>query len=67
MVFGYITDLQRLYYYGAGSFLLFTSSNFININGFWIVLILGLGVTLTGFILLLRFIKDYTLKRSASE
>ena len=66
-VFAYITDLQRLYYYGTGSFLLFVSSNFFDVNGFYIVLILGLGVTLTGFILLWRFIKDYPLKRSASE
>jgi hypothetical protein len=67
MLFGYITDLRRLYNYGVVSFILFASGNFMHVDGFWLTLILGGLVLATGLILLQRFVHEYPLKRSATD
>jgi hypothetical protein len=67
MLFGYITDLRRLYYYGLVSFILFASGNYIPIDGFWLILILGGVVMATGLILLQRFVHEYPLKSSVRD
>jgi len=67
LLFGYITDLKRLYYYGLGSFVLFASGNFIPVKGFWLVLALGGAMMTTGVILLQRFIREYPLESRARD
>ena len=67
LLFGYITDLKRLYYYGLGSFVLFASGNFLPVKGFWLVLALGGAMMATGVILLQRFIREYPLESSARD
>ncbi len=67
LLFGYITDLKRLYYYGLGSFVLFASGNFVQVKGLWLVLALGGAMMTTGVILLQRFIRDYPLESSARD
>jgi len=61
LLFGYITDLKRLYYYGLGSFVLFASGNFVPVKGFWLVVALGGAMMATGLILLQRFKQEYPL------
>lgn len=61
LLFGYITDLKRLYYYGLGSFVLFASGNFVPVKGFWLVVALGGAMMATGLILLRRFKQEYPL------
>ncbi len=66
-LFGYITDLRRLYNYGLLSLTLFTSGNYLRVDGFWLILILGGVMMATGLILLQRFVHEYPLKRSATD
>ena len=67
LLFGYITDLKRLYYYGLGSFVLFASGNFVPVMGFWLVLALGGAMMTTGLILLQRFKREYPLESSTKD
>jgi len=67
LLFGYITDLKRLYYYGLGSFVLFVSGNFVPVKGFWLVLALGGAMMTTGVILLQRFKREYPLESRARD
>jgi hypothetical protein len=67
LLFGYITDLKRLYYYGLGSFVLFASGNFVPVKGFWLVLALGGAMMTTGLILLQRFKREYPLESSTKD
>lgn len=67
MLFGYITDLKRLYYYGLGSFVLFASGNFVPVKGFWLVFALGGAMMTTGVILLQRFKREYPLESRARD
>jgi hypothetical protein len=67
LLFGYITDLKRLYYYGLGSFVLFASGNFVPVKGFWLVLALGGAMMTTGVILLQRFKREYPLESRARD
>jgi len=67
LLFGYITDLKRLYYYGLGSFVLFALGNFLPVNGFWLVLALGGAMMTTGVILLQRFVREYPLESSTRD
>jgi len=67
LLFGYITDLKRLYYYGLGSFVLFASGNFVPVMGFWLVIALGGAMMTTGLILLQRFVREYPLESSTRD
>ncbi len=67
LLFGYITDLKRLYYYGLGSFFLFASGNFVPVKGVWLVLALGVAMMTTGVVLLQRFKREYPLESRARD
>jgi len=62
IVFGYIISLKRLYGYGLLALLAFAVGNFLGIFFAYILLALGTTVMITGFALLIAFIKKYPLQ-----
>ncbi|MCJ7762964.1 hypothetical protein MUP38_05880, partial [Candidatus Bathyarchaeota archaeon] len=62
IVFGYIISLKRLYGYGLLALLAFAVGNFLGIFFAYILLALGTTVMVTGFALLIAFIKKYPLQ-----
>jgi hypothetical protein len=58
-LFGYTMGLKRLYAYGLLIFVLFSTGYFIPFPFEYILLTIGLVITLNGFVLLIQFIRKY--------
>jgi hypothetical protein len=61
-LFGYVSDLKRMYYYAVVSFLVFVPGLFISIPGYWLILTVGGIIFLNGLIHLYRFTQQYPLE-----
>ena len=64
LLFGYITDINRLYYYGFLSFILFSVVRFVPVKSFWFILTLGALMIASGLVLLQKFVRMYPLERN---
>jgi hypothetical protein len=60
-LFGYTMGLKRLYAYGLLIFVLFSIGYFIPFPFEYILLTIGLVITINGFVLLMQFIRKYPL------
>jgi hypothetical protein len=60
-LFGYTMGLKRLYAYGLLIFVLFSSGYFIPFPFEYILLTIGLVITINGFVLIMKFIRKYPL------
>jgi hypothetical protein len=60
-LFGYTMGLKRLYGYGLLIFVLFFTGHFITIPFEYILLAIGFIITISGFVLLMQFIRKYPL------
>jgi hypothetical protein len=58
-LFGYTMGLKHLYAYGLVMFVLFLTGYFIPFPFEYILLTVGLVITINGFVLLMRFIRKY--------
>ena len=61
-LFGYVSELKRMYHYALVSFLVFISGLFIPVSGFWMIIIVGGIISLNGLIHLYRFTQQYPLE-----
>jgi len=61
-LFGYVSEIKRLYYYAIGSFLLFVAGALIPIQGYIILPLLGGLITLSGGYHLYKFTQEYPLE-----
>jgi hypothetical protein len=61
-LFGYVSELKRMYYYAIVSFLVFFSGMFISIPGYWLIITVGGIIFLNGLIHLYRFTQEYSLE-----
>ncbi len=62
VLFGYTMGLKRLYAYGLLAAIALVIGYFMGIFFAYIIFALGLAVTITGFALLINFVKKYPLK-----
>jgi hypothetical protein len=62
-LFAYTMGLKRLHAYGLLTFVLFFAGYFITFPLEYILLTIGLAIIITGFILLIRFIRKYPLSQ----
>ncbi len=60
-LFAYTMGLKRLYAYGLLTLVLFFTGHFITVPFEYFLLTIGLVIIVTGFVLLLRFIRKYPL------
>ena len=61
-LFGYVSQIKRLYYYAAASFIIFAAGALIPIPGYIIVPLLGGLITLSGIYQLYKFTQEYPLE-----
>jgi len=66
-LFGYVSELKRMYYYAVVSFLVFISGLIITVSGYWFPLILGGIICVNGLIHLYRFTQDYPLEKGHED
>ena len=64
MLFGYITEINRRYYYSFLSFILFSVGRFVPVKSFWFILTLGALMVKCGLVLLQKFVRMYPLERN---
>jgi len=62
-LFGYVSDLRRMYYYGMLSLILFVSGMFLPIPGYMLILAVGGIISINGITLLYRFTKEYPIEK----
>ena len=62
-LFGYVSDLRRMYYYGLLSSIVFVSGLFLPIPGYMLVLAVGGIISINGITLLYRFTKEYPIQK----
>lgn len=60
-LFAYTMGLKRLYGYGLSTFVLFFTGYFLGIPFEYFVVTIGLVIIISGFVLLMRFIRKYPL------
>ncbi len=61
-LFGYMSEIKRLYYYAVGSFAIFALGAIIPIQGYIILPVIGGLITLSGVYHLYRFTQEYPLE-----
>ena len=62
-LFGYVSDLRRMYYYGLVSFIVFIAGIFLPIPGYLLILTVGGIISINGIVLLYRFTQEYPLTK----
>jgi len=65
--FAWLTDLKRLYYYGALSLLWFSAANYLPLQNHILFLVFGGVVSLTGALQLYRFTREYPVEPRAEN
>jgi hypothetical protein len=63
-LFGYVSELRRMYYYALVSFLVFSAGIFIPVPGYWFIIIVGGIICLNGVIHLYWFTQEYPLEQT---
>jgi hypothetical protein len=62
-LFAYTMGLKRLYVYGILTLALLITGHFIAVPFYYLLLTIGVVITVAGFVLLVRFIQKYPLTR----
>jgi hypothetical protein len=62
-LFGYVSDLRRMYYYGMLSLIVFVSGMFLPIPGYMLILAVGGIISINGITLLYRFTQEYPIEK----
>ena len=62
-LFGYVSDLRRMYYYGLLSSIVFVSGIFIPVPGYMLILLVGGIISINGMALLYRFTQEYPIEK----
>ena len=62
-LFGYVSDLRRMYYYGLLSSIVFVSGMFLPIPGYILILAVGGIISVNGIVYLYRFTQEYPLEK----
>jgi hypothetical protein len=66
-LFGYVSEMKRMYHYALVSFLVFVSGLFIPVQGYLLILTVGGIICLNGLIHLYRFTHQYPLEHDPSN
>lgn len=66
-LFGYVSDLKRMYHYALVSFLVFSSGLFLAVPGYWLIIMVGGIICLNGLIHLYRFTQEYPLEHGSKN
>jgi hypothetical protein len=61
-LFGYVSELKRMYYYAVVTFLIFVSGLVLPVPGYWLIIIVGGIISINGLIHLYRFTQQYPLE-----
>jgi hypothetical protein len=62
-LFGSVSDLRRMYYYGILSSIVFVSGIFLPIPGYMLILIVGGIISINGIVHLYRFTQEYPIEK----
>jgi hypothetical protein len=62
-LFGYVSDLRRMYYYGLLSSIVFVSGIFLPVPGYMLILLVGGIISINGLALLYRFTQEYPIEK----
>jgi hypothetical protein len=62
-LFGYVSDLRRMYYYGLLSLIVFVSGIFLPVPGYMLILLVGGIISINGMTLLYRFTQEYPIEK----
>ena len=62
-LFGYVSDLRRMYYYGLVSLIVFVSGIFLPIPGYMLILAVGGIISINGIVHLYRFTQEYPIEK----
>ena len=62
-LFGYVSDLRRMYYYGLMSSIVFVSGIFLPIPGYMLILAVGGIISINGIVQLYKFTQEYPLDK----
>jgi len=62
-LFGYVSDLRRMYYYGLLSSIVFVSGIFLPLPGYMLILLVGGIISINGMALLYRFTQEYPIEK----
>ena len=62
-LFGYVSDLRRMYYYGLISSIVFISGIFLPVPGYMLILLVGGIISINGLALLYRFTQEYPIEK----
>ena len=62
-MFGYVSDLRRMYHYGLLSSIVFLSGMFLPIPGYMLILTVGGIISINGISLLYRFTQEYPIQK----
>ncbi len=66
-LFGYVSDLRRMYYYGLLSSIVFVSGMFLPIPGYILVLTVGGIISVNGIVHLYRFTQEYPIEKGYED
>jgi hypothetical protein len=66
-LFGYVSDLRRMYYSGLFSSIVFVSGMFLPIPGHILILAVGGIISVNGIVYLYRFIKEYPIEKGHED
>jgi hypothetical protein len=62
-LFGYVSDLRRMYFYGLISSIVFVSGIFLPVPGYMVILLVGGIISINGMALLYRFTQEYPIEK----
>jgi hypothetical protein len=62
-LFGYVSDLRRMYFYGLLSSVVFVSGIFLPIPGYVLILAVGGIISINGMVQLYKFIQEYPIMK----
>ena len=66
-LFGYVSDLRRMYYYGLLSSIIFVSGIFLPIPGHILILTVGGIISVNGIVHLYRFTQEYPIEKGNED
>ena len=66
-LFGYVSDLRRMYYYGLLASVVFVSGIFLPIPGYMLVLAVGGIISTNGIALLYKFTREYPIQKGQED
>lgn len=66
-LFGYVSEIKRMYYYSLVSFLVFFSGIFVLVPSYYLIITLGGIIFVNGLIHLYRFTQEYPLEHGSQN